>query len=43
MGWRGGLAIALLGGGAYAMGTPAIWTLSRVDVLDKVLFQPAAP
>lgn len=37
MGWRGGLAIALLGGGAYAMGTPAIWTLSRVDVLDEVL------
>lgn len=37
LGWRGGLTIALLAGGAYAIGTPSIWTLSRVDILDEVL------
>jgi len=37
MGWRGGLAVALLAGGAFVMGTPSIWTVSRVDVLDEVL------
>lgn len=37
MGWRGGLAIALLAGGAFAIGTPAIWTVSGVDVLDQIL------
>jgi signal transduction histidine kinase len=37
MGWRGGLVVALLAGGAFVMGTPSIWTVSRVDVLDEVL------
>jgi signal transduction histidine kinase len=37
LGWRGGLTIALLAGVAYAIGTPSIWTLSRVDVLDELL------
>ena len=37
LGWRGGLIIALLAGAAYTMGTPPIWTLSRVDVLDELL------
>jgi len=37
MGWRGGLVIALLAGVAFAIGTPPIWTVSSVDVLDQVL------
>lgn len=37
LGWRGGLIIALLAGAAYTTGTPPIWTLSRVDVLDELL------
>ncbi|MGA9241018.1 MAG: ATP-binding protein [Silvibacterium sp.] len=37
MGWRGGLGIALLAGAAFAIGTPSIWTVSRVDVLDQLL------
>jgi two-component system sensor histidine kinase HydH len=37
MGWRGGLIVGLLAGGAFVVGPPAIWTVSRVDVLDEVL------
>jgi len=37
MGWRGGLSVALLSGTAFAIGTPSIWTVSRVDMLDKCL------
>jgi signal transduction histidine kinase len=37
MGWRGGLAVALLSGVAFMNGTPAIWTVSKVDVLDQCL------
>jgi two-component system sensor histidine kinase HydH len=37
MGRRGGLGIALLAGGAFAIGTPSIWTVSRVDALDQCL------
>jgi len=37
MGWRGGLGIAVLAGGAFAMGPPSIWTVSRVDVVDQLL------
>ena len=37
MGWRGGLGIALLAGGAFVIGTPPIWTVSRVDALDQCL------
>jgi two-component system sensor histidine kinase HydH len=37
MGWRGGLGIALLAGAAFAIGTPSIWTVSRVDALDQCL------
>ena len=36
-GWRGGLGIALLAGSAFAIGTPPIWTVSWVDVLDQCL------
>jgi two-component system sensor histidine kinase HydH len=36
-GWRGGLGIALVAGGAYAVGTPPIWTVSPVDVIDELL------
>ena len=36
-GWRRGLIIALLSGGAFAIGTPSIWKVRRVDVLDKCL------
>lgn len=36
-GWRGGLSIALVAGGAYAVGTPPIWTVRRVDVVDELL------
>ena len=34
---RGGLGIALLAGGAFVIGTPPIWTVSRVDALDQCL------
>jgi len=37
MGWRGGLVVALLAGCAFAIGTPPIWTVSRVDVIDELL------
>lgn len=37
MGWRGGLAVALLSGIAFMIGTPPIWTVSKVDVLDQCL------
>ena len=37
MGWRGGLSVALLSGVAFAIGTPPIWTVPRVDVLDECL------
>jgi two-component system, NtrC family, sensor histidine kinase HydH len=37
MGWRGGLAVALLSGIAFMMGTPPIWTVSKVDMLDQSL------
>jgi two-component system sensor histidine kinase HydH len=36
-GWRGGLGIALLAGAGFAIGTPSIWTVSRVDALDQCL------
>jgi signal transduction histidine kinase len=36
-GWRGGLSVALLSGIAFAIGTPPIWTVPRVDVLDQCL------
>jgi two-component system, NtrC family, sensor histidine kinase HydH len=37
MGLRGGLAVALLAGAAFAIGTPSIWSVSRADALDKCL------
>jgi two-component system, NtrC family, sensor histidine kinase HydH len=37
MGWHGGLTAALLSGAAFATGTPSIWTVSRVDILDQCL------
>ena len=37
MGWRGGLAVALLSGVAFMAGTPPVWTVSRVNVLDQCL------
>jgi signal transduction histidine kinase len=37
MGLRGGLAAAFLSGIAFMVGTPSIWTVSRVDVLDQCL------
>lgn len=37
MGWRGGLGIALLAGGAFLFGAPSMWTVSRASVLDQVL------
>jgi signal transduction histidine kinase len=36
-GWRGGLSVALLSGVAFAIGTPPIWTVPGVDVLDECL------
>lgn len=36
-GWTQGLLIALLSGVAFAIGTPSIWTVRRVDVLDQFL------
>jgi len=37
MGWRGGLAVAFLSGIAFMIGTPSVWTVSKVDVLDQCL------
>ncbi|MGO8735522.1 MAG: sensor histidine kinase [Terriglobia bacterium] len=37
MGLRGGLAVAFLSGIAFVIGTPPIWTVSKVDVLDQCL------
>jgi two-component system, NtrC family, sensor histidine kinase HydH len=37
IGWRGGLGVALLAGAGFAIGTPSIWTVSRVDALDQCL------
>jgi signal transduction histidine kinase len=37
MGLRGGLAVAFLSGIAFVIGTPSIWTVSKVDVLDQCL------
>ena len=37
MGTRGGLAVAIGSGVAFAIGTPSIWRVSRVDVLDQCL------
>jgi two-component system, NtrC family, sensor histidine kinase HydH len=37
MGWVGGLGIALLAGGAFMIGTPPIWKVNRVDMLDQCL------
>jgi two-component system, NtrC family, sensor histidine kinase HydH len=37
MGLRGGLSVALLSGAAFAIGTPSIWTVSRVDMFDQCL------
>jgi two-component system, NtrC family, sensor histidine kinase HydH len=37
MGWRGGLTVALLAGVAFAIGTPSIWRVSSVDVMDQIL------
>lgn len=36
-GWKQGLAVALLSGAAFAIGTPSIWSVRRVDVLDQCL------
>lgn len=36
-GWKHGLAVALLSGAAFAIGTPSIWNVRRVDVLDQCL------
>jgi two-component system, NtrC family, sensor histidine kinase HydH len=36
-GWRGGLRIGLIAGGAFVTGTPSIWTVSRASVLDQIL------
>jgi len=37
MGLRGALAVALLSGITFMIGTPSIWTVSKVDVLDQGL------
>jgi two-component system, NtrC family, sensor histidine kinase HydH len=37
VGWRGGVGLALLASAAFAQGTPAIWTVSRVQVVDQML------
>ncbi len=36
-GWRRGLIVALLSGAEFAIGTPSIWKVRRVDVLDQCL------
>ena len=33
----GGLTVALLSGAAFAIGTPSIWTVSRIDMFDRCL------
>lgn len=37
MGLRGGLAVALLSGVTFMIGTPSVWTVPKVDVLDQCL------
>jgi signal transduction histidine kinase len=37
IGLRGGLTVAFLSGIAFMVGTPSIWTVSKVDVLDQCL------
>jgi two-component system, NtrC family, sensor histidine kinase HydH len=37
LGWRDGLIVALIGGLAFAVGTPSIWNVSPTDVLDQLL------
>jgi len=37
MGLRRGLTVALLSGAAFAIGTPSIWTVSRVAMFDQCL------
>lgn len=36
-GWRGSLSIAILAGALFVMGTPAIWNVPAVSVLDQCL------
>lgn len=36
-GWKHGLAVALVSGASFAIGTPSIWNVRRVDVLDQCL------
>lgn len=36
-GWKHGLTVALVSGAAFAIGTPSIWNVRRVDVLDQCL------
>jgi two-component system, NtrC family, sensor histidine kinase HydH len=36
-GWRRGLVVALLSGAAFAIGTPSIWKVRSVEVLDQCL------
>ncbi len=36
-GWRSGLMISLLSGVAFAIGTPPVWNVRPVDVLDQFL------
>ena len=36
-GWRGGLTVSLLAGAAFAIGTPTIWIVPPVNVLDQCL------
>ena len=37
MGLRGGLTVALMSSVAFWIGTPSIWTVSKVDVMDQCL------
>lgn len=37
LGWRGGLAVAVLSGACFAIGTPSIWSVPYVDVFDRCL------
>jgi signal transduction histidine kinase len=37
MGLRGGLTVALISSVAFWIGTPPIWTVSKVDVMDQCL------
>ncbi|HEX5481313.1 MAG TPA: ATP-binding protein [Terriglobia bacterium] len=36
-GWRKGFLVSLLSGAAFAIGTPSIWKVPRVNVLDQSL------